>query len=75
MEVLILAGFFFFQIVCENGTYGEECNNTCGQCRDEEYCYHTNGTCPSGCNSGYLDDICKTGNELVCFIIAHLYVL
>lgn len=43
------------------GTYGEGCNKTCGHCRDDEECYHTNGTCSNGCNPGYFGDLCMFG--------------
>ena len=52
-EIVILA--------CENGTYGYDCNNTCGHCTDKESCFHTNGTCRFGCNPGYMGELCKTG--------------
>ena len=47
-------------IACENGTYGQECANTCGQCIDD-FCFHTNGTCLNGCGPGYVGELCKTG--------------
>lgn len=47
-------------IACENGTYGQECANTCGQCIDD-FCFHTNGTCLNGCGPGYIGELCKTG--------------
>ena len=52
-EILILA--------CENGTYGYDCNKTCGHCTDKESCFHTNGTCRFGCNPGYMGELCKKG--------------
>ena len=45
---------------CNNGTYGSECNNTCGHCVNDDVCIHTNGTCLNGCDSGYVGDLCKT---------------
>ena len=48
-------------IACENGTYGRDCNKTCGHCRDGSSCLHTNGTCLTGCDSGYFGDLCKRG--------------
>ena len=46
---------------CLNGTYGQECNNTCGNCFGQEQCLHTNGTCLSGCDTGFVGEECKTG--------------
>lgn len=45
---------------CDIGTYGNECNNTCGHCINEDDCFYTNGTCLNGCDSGYLGALCKT---------------
>ena len=47
-------------LACENGTYGYDCNNTCGHCTDKETCSHTNGTCLVGCDPGYVGELCKT---------------
>lgn len=49
---------------CEIGTYGVDCNETCGHCRDLNQCSYTNGTCFTGCNAGYHGDQCKTVDEL-----------
>lgn len=45
---------------CDNGYYGNECNNTCGYCLDLSDCFHINGTCLNGCESGYIGDLCKS---------------
>lgn len=50
-------------IVCENGTFGKECKDTCGHCIDNGYCYHTNGTCVNGCMPGYYGQLCKAGKN------------
>ena len=55
----IISFLGFLTTACENGTYGQDCNNTCGHCLEEGYCEHTNGTCFSGCLPGYLGDLCK----------------
>lgn len=51
----------FPYIVCENGTFGKYCSDTCRHCIDTWYCYHTNGTCVSGCKPGYHEQLCKAG--------------
>ena len=56
---------FHLKIVCENGTYGQECNTTCGQCGGEEHCHHENGTCLNGCKPGYIGNLCKRGKETI----------
>ena len=45
---------------CDIGTFGLHCNEICGQCQDVNDCLQTNGTCLSGCSSGYQGDKCKT---------------
>ena len=46
---------------CDPGRYGYRCNDTCGHCRDQNKCFHTNGSCLTGCDTGYYGDLCKTG--------------
>ena len=50
-----------FFIACNSGKYGEDCNNTCGFCSEQNDCSHVNGTCFSGCDLGYTGALCKTG--------------
>ena len=56
----------FVLIACSNGTYGKECNHTCGYCLDQDECHHINGTCVKGCDPGYLGDLCKTSTYTDC---------
>lgn len=46
---------------CEIGTYGVDCKESCGHCRDLTKCSYTNGTCFTGCIAGYQGALCKTG--------------
>lgn len=46
-------------LVCPLGFYGETCNDPCGNCRDGNQCHHITGTCVSGCDAGYKEDLCK----------------
>lgn len=48
-------------IACQPGTYGHNCQDTCGYCLNFDDCYHVNGTCHLGCEPGYKGDICKIG--------------
>ena len=50
----------FFVKACVVGTYGSNCNNTCGNCLIDNDCFHTNGTCLTGCDLGYTGDVCET---------------
>ena len=45
---------------CDLGTYGDNCNETCGNCLDPTECHHSNGTCLSGCNDGFQGALYKT---------------
>ena len=45
-------------VACNNGTFGQDCNYTCGYCLDQEVCYHSNGTCFNGCDAGYAGESC-----------------
>lgn len=45
---------------CDNGTYGNDCNNTCGHCINDESCFHTKGSCLNGCDPGFTGNICQT---------------
>lgn len=46
---------------CDKGYYGVGCKETCGHCRDVKYSLHINGTCVTGCDAGYQEELCKTG--------------
>eukprot|EP00105_Crassostrea_gigas_P034124 XP_019918272.1 PREDICTED: uncharacterized protein LOC105317082 isoform X2 [Crassostrea gigas] len=59
---LCKSGYKGFQceIVCDRGSYGSGCNETCGHCRDIKQCSNINGTCLTGCDVGYQGNLCKT---------------
>nr|XP_022291075.1 uncharacterized protein LOC111102569 isoform X2 [Crassostrea virginica] len=48
---------------CPKGTYGANCNNTCGHCLGQGRCQLTNGTCLNGCEPGYIGNLCETRCE------------
>ena len=50
--------------VCSEGMYGFDCNETCGNCNDQNECHPVNGTCLNGCNDGFLGERCKTRTYL-----------
>ena len=50
----------FFYIACDNGTYGYECSEKCGYCRNVTHCNNINGTCSTGCDPGNIEDLCKS---------------
>lgn len=45
---------------CDNASYGFNCQEKCGNCREIDQCFYTNGTCLTGCDDGYQGDLCKT---------------
>lgn len=52
----------FFFPECDDGTYGLECENACGNCSDGNWCNHMNGSCPNGCDMGVFGDTCDKGS-------------
>ena len=54
----------FFLVGCSNMTFGQDCNNTCGHCLNNDVCHHVNGTCLRGCNPGYHGDLCAARKKI-----------
>lgn len=52
---------FWHYLECDAGTYGERCNETCGNCLDNAICNHVDGNCSTGCAAGYQGILCKMG--------------
>lgn len=44
---------------CDDGQYGENCREKCGECFGSNQCHYINGTCMDGCKSGYQEFNCK----------------
>lgn len=51
----------FWRVACAEGSYGVDCNLTCGHCLDVNQCSNINGTCLNGCDAGYQGDLCNNG--------------
>jgi len=49
---------------CLKGTYGQDCEGQCGQCKEDE-CNHIDGSCESGCLDGYQGDICVQSKSVL----------
>ena len=47
--------------VCEYGTYGKDCRQTCGKCSGASHCDRFSGECPNGCMPGYYTALCNIG--------------
>ena len=52
------------KLECDDGTFGQDCKQACGNCLGEEQCDHVNGTCLNGCDAGYKGLECAEGNVL-----------
>lgn len=61
---ILLLNRYIYITVCNEGTYGSDCNYTCGQCHAKEDCHHVNGTCLLGCEPGYQGDLCKSRKKV-----------
>lgn len=48
-----------FFIACDKGSYGIECKETCGQCRETDQCSVTDGSFLTGCDAGYHGELCR----------------
>lgn len=63
-------GKFWFSLIvtvssyleCDEGKFGQHCNQSCGHCLNKEQCHNINGTCLNGCDSGYYGSECTEGN-------------
>ena len=47
-------------IGCEDGSYGTNCQDRCGQCKTNVVCDRYNGTCHDGCQIWWTDTKCNT---------------
>ena len=45
---------------CSPGSYGQDCIETCGHCKQKAPCEHDTGHCPSAaCDDGFAGQLCK----------------
>lgn len=51
---------FFLSPACDQGSYGDNCSDICGHCRDINKCSNSNGKCLTGCDAGFQGELCKT---------------
>lgn len=56
---VFLFDFFLYDTACSNGTFGNDCTELCGHCKNYTYCHHINGSCLDGCKPGYIGDFCN----------------
>lgn len=64
---------------CKNGSFGDGCNETCGECLGDGICHFQTGECETGCNKGYQGLQCKDSKYMDqqggfgCFLTYHKY--
>ena len=46
--------------VCLGGYYGQDCEFSCGKCKNETFCNGTNGDCHYGCQENWLGSRCDS---------------
>ena len=62
--IFLLSVHSIVLVGCSNMTFGQDCNNTCGHCLNNDVCHHVNGTCLRGCNPGHHGDLCATRKKI-----------
>lgn len=45
---------------CKTGSFGFDCNETCGHCSEVNHCSDIDGICQTGCKAGYQGDLCRS---------------
>lgn len=50
----------FFNSVCIDHFYGNECNTPCGKCKNNSVCDKGTGHCPNGCQSHWKGEQCNS---------------
>ena len=63
-----------FPLECYNNTYGQDCAETCGHCRDSKPCHHINGSCVNGCAPGFKGSQCVEGKQLFPTKMFYIYM-
>lgn len=53
MDGFVRSVYLVYFTECESGTFGLDCNKTCGNCEDMKHCHHVTGFCTQGCVPGY----------------------
>lgn len=63
-----------FILACKKGSFGIDCNETCGHCRDINKCSNVHGTCLTGCADGYEGNLCNARKYTVTCTTKHSYI-
>ncbi|XP_070183468.1 scavenger receptor class F member 1-like [Littorina saxatilis] len=49
----------FMHAACDDNTYGQNCSESCGQCKGGQPCNTATGSCTTGCEPGYIGELCN----------------
>lgn len=60
---------------CIPGSFGPNCDQRCGVCKDNEACDYRNGACPQGCAEGWTGSTCQMGKQMIRLSKRILYLL
>ena len=70
LKLNLFLSIFPLNSVCFDGTFGYNCEMSCGSCKNDRVCSKTHGTCPSGCKAGFKLDTCLEGKCSLIFRIS-----
>ena len=59
---ILMFNLLCFFTECDNGTFGKNCTELCGNCVEEGQCHFVNGTCMDGCVPGFSGPFCIESN-------------
>lgn len=59
----------FLNAACPEGSYGLECDECVGHCKDNKPCNHSTGLCDNGCFDGWKGMKCDEGIYLFYFFL------
>ena len=65
---ILMFNLLCFFTECDNGTFGKDCTESCGNCVEEGQCHFVNGTCMNGCVPGFSGSFCIESN----FFLGHI---
>lgn len=60
---------------CNGKSYGQKCQQNCGNCKNNEQCHHVNGSCMNGCDSGFYGTKCDLSTYMLNWLKVHDHVL
>lgn len=53
---------------CKTGSFGFDCNETCGHCNEVNQCSKIDGICYTGCKAGFQGDLCRSSSYFWWFL-------